>query len=172
VIQKIINKRLNFIYGRTNTPRKIFKGKEGTSLMYFEAYCVGCNKSLLPNGTDSNSTNDPRWFVNTLHNTATDGIVGTITQKNAAKVTNTAIVPTTPSQATLNYNETSGYPYKATMENNASNWLIYNKHDINDTNNEFEVEFLKNSAGWGGVDDSNSTTNSNSSTKTNRRIMW
>ncbi|QFR49887.1 hypothetical protein FJR48_09165 [Sulfurimonas lithotrophica] len=172
------NGNATFIYGRTNTPRRIITGDIGNTFIYFESYCngvdsfgVNCNKSLLPNGVDSNSTNDPRWYVNALH-TPSDGIVGTVSQKNTNKVDITGIIAGTPTQVGLDYDESSGYSYKATMENNASRWLIYNKFDANDDKNEFEVEFVKSSQDWGGVDDANSTSQTSGASKTNRRIMW
>jgi hypothetical protein len=166
------NLNVSHLYGRTNAPRKVFTGDSGNSFVYFESYCLGCNKALLPNGILSASTNDPRWFVNTFH-TASDGVVGDITQKNASNindVTNPAFGA--PTQVTLNYNENAGYPYKATMENNASSWLIFNQYNAADTTNEFEVEFVNSSADWAGVDGANSATENNATTKTNRRIMW
>jgi hypothetical protein len=169
-----INLNVKHIYGRTNAPRKIFTGPNGDSLIYFESYCfgAGCDKNLLPNGISSNSTNDPRWFVNASH-TLSDGVVGSVTQKNANKVTTTS-PPTfsNPTQVSLVYDESSGYNYKTTMENNASDWLIYNKYNASDTTNEFEVEFISAGSSWGGVDDANSTTTSDGANKTNRRIMW
>ena len=58
------------------------------------------------------------------------------------------------------------------MENNASNWLIYNKYNPNATTNEFQVEFIKPGGDWAGVHETNSTTNKNASDNTNRRLMW
>ncbi|WP_373069569.1 Calx-beta domain-containing protein [Sulfurimonas sp.] len=167
-----------FLYGRTNAERQTFQGDSGNSFIYFESFCNGtdslgvtCNKTLLPNNANLNSTNDPRWYINTAH-TVNDGVVGNINQKNASKVSNTAIVNGVPTQVTLEYDESSGYPYKATMENNASRWLIYNKYDNSDTKNEFEVEFIKNNSDWAGVDEANSTSKTDGAIKTNRRIMW
>ena len=72
----------------------------------------------------------------------------------------------------LVYNASKGYPYKTTMENNASRWLIYNKYDANDTRNEFEVEFDKRGSSWAGKNETNTTTGANATVKTNRRSMW
>jgi hypothetical protein len=57
------------------------------------------------------------------------------------------------------------------MENNASNWLIYNKYDANDTKNEFVVEFV-NDGNWTGENETSVTTKNRSSIITNRRSMW
>lgn len=178
-----ISQSINHLYGRTNSPRKIFPGQNGVSPIYFEVYCnevgtdsygVACNKALIP-GADPKMTNDPRWFVNTQHS-ANDGVVGQIDQKNnSLKVTadtNPPIFGTPSTNVSLTYDEGSGYPYKATMENNASEWLIYNKYDANKDKNEFEVEFTNSGSSWGGVDDANSTSQTQENSKTNRRIMW
>lgn len=169
------------IYGRTNGPRQRFTGNSGTAFIYHEAFCYGtdskgisCSKALLPNGVASRTTNDPRWFTNTLHTTPY-GIVGTITQKGAASlVTNSAgVTADTLGVATvpLVYSGTT-FPYKATMENNASAWLIYNKYDINDVNNEFEVEFGDSNSSWAGQHETDTNTRKSASDKTNRRSMW
>ncbi len=57
------------------------------------------------------------------------------------------------------------------MENNASSWLIYNKNDVNDMTNEFDVKFV-NTGVWTGPNETNVTTRNRSSVITNRRSMW
>ena len=161
----------NMVYGRTHAQRQRFEGTDGNVTINYEVFCNGsdCNTSLLPSGADSNTTDDPRWFINTSHVNTNDGIVGTISQKGGAGIVtaNPATSPTT----TLHYNATKGYPYKTTMENNASSWLIYNKYDDSDDTNEFDVEFIG-TGGWAGKSDTNVTTGSDASKITNRRSMW
>lgn len=169
-----------FIYGRTNGPRQRFIGNNANVLIHYEAYCdlaSGCDKSLLPNGLDSNSTDDPRWFTNTFHN-ATSGDIGTLSEKNGSgRVTPNGTsnlnngITTTPFVYELN-NSNRKYPYKTTMENNASSWLIYHPFATNPVTNEFEVEFDNTSGNWAGVRETNTTTSSNAAPKTNRRVMW
>lgn len=169
-----------FIYGRTHAPRYRFVGTDGNASMYYEAFCSGvdCNKTLLPNGANSNSSDDPRWFKNTFHNATTGGNATTINQKGFAigtgSVTGTTASVTTPAQSDLNYtaSATKGYPYKTTMENNASSWLIYNKYDPAAEKNEFEVEFTKAAGDWAGIRETNTSTVSGGAAKTNRRTMW
>lgn len=172
-----------FIYGRTYAPRQRFSGNVGTALIYYESFCDGvdasgiiCDKVLLPNGITSQSTDDPRWFKNTAHTTANSGVIGTVSQKAALpKVTSSSASGANPDSVVLTYDTTDvnrTYPYKATMENNASSWLIYNKYNINDTTNEFEVEFERPGGSWAGAHETSTTTNSNAASKTNRRIMW
>jgi hypothetical protein len=169
------------IYGRTHAPRQRFTGDTGDALIYYEAYCYGsdasgtnCDKTLLPDGSDSKSTDDPRWFTNTKH-TSIDGNVGTPTQKNGdADVTTNSVSTDSPADASLTYNSasTKGYPFKTTMQNDASSWLIYNKYKSTATTNEFEVEFTNDNSTWAGQHETNTTTIRNSSFKTNRRTMW
>ncbi|QOP44295.1 hypothetical protein FJR45_10215 [Sulfurimonas sediminis] len=163
-------------YGRTHAPRQTIVDTDGNISLFYEIYCYGndCNKTLLPNGTNSNSTDDPRWFINTQHTAPQDGTPGTITQKNSAgavtvgTLTNNTGITLVP----LTYDGTKGYPYKTTMENNASSWLIYNKYNANATKNEFQVEFVSSNTDWAGVHETNTTTLNNASDTTSRRLMW
>jgi len=177
-----LNKSYNYIYGRTNAPRQRFTTNVGETLIYYEAYCSdtdssgnSCDKTLLPNSTDSNTTDDPRWFKNTFHTSATDGTVGTlanIKQKNSlSKVTATNLSSGNPEKVTLNYNGTS-YPYKTTMSNKADKWLLYNRYDNSASVNEFNVEFISPNSNWAGVHETNATTETNATNRTNRRTMW
>ncbi|CAI6150083.1 MAG: hypothetical protein SPLUMA2_SPLUMAMAG2_01682 [uncultured Sulfurimonas sp.] len=169
------DKNATFIYGRTNAPRQRFTGDEGTALIYYEAYCSGvtCDKTLLPDGPGSTSINDPRWFSNSSH-IVTSGNVGVVTQKRASSISSATASGIAIASTVLTYDDadTKGYPYKATMENNASLWLIYNQYKPGVDTNEFEVEFTNTDAKWAGARETNTTTNINSSSKTNRRTMW
>ncbi|RLB75508.1 MAG: hypothetical protein DRH15_13965, partial [Deltaproteobacteria bacterium] len=184
---KDLNSTINVkhYYGRTHAPRNRFVGPTGNAFIYYEVFCnstagsTACNKALLQNGLSSRVTDDPRWFKNEAHTVARDGnssITGVsgITQKNGARVgiadtlTNIAGRTTAP----LTYDETRGYPYKATMENNASRWLIYNQYNPTATVNEFEVEFVNTDGNWAGKAKSSATTQEIGSKKTNRRSMW
>lgn len=170
-----IDDNATFVYGRTHAARQRYNVPTGTANIYFESYCfgAGCNKTLLPNGINSTRTDDVRWYVipNPFHTTPTDGVVGTVVQKGGAGiVTATAPTATNPSQTTLTYTGTS-FPYKTTMENNASPWLIQNETNPNATTNEFQVEF-DNQGGWTGKHETNTTTKSTGGVNTNRRIMW
>jgi len=182
----IIDLNGSMVYGRTNAPRQRFVGYTGSPLIYYETYCSGtdaqgitCNKTLLPSGVNANYTNDPRWFVNAQHNLSTYGDVGAISQKNASNVTLNGAISTSAGYATvpLIYGTTSspaprGYPYKATMQNSASSWLIYNQFDSTASTNEFEVEFTNVEHLWGGKRETEANTKENASNRTNRRTMW
>jgi len=174
-----INQTKTFYYGRTHAPRQRYISDHGDVLIYYEVYCDvanGGDKSLLPDKLASRYTDDPRWFVNPVHQTVSDGKVNAINQRGFAvgsgNVKATAIDGATPTKSTLDYNEATGYPYKTTMETNSSNWLIYNKYDTNATKNKFEVEFINPNSSWAGVHETNSTTKKNAASVTNRRLMW
>ncbi|MCD6172182.1 MAG: hypothetical protein J7J96_00145 [Sulfurimonas sp.] len=176
-----------FIYGRTHAGRQRYKGFTGTANIYYEGYCYGtdtknvdCNTSLLlPFSPSLKRTDDSRWYVNESHKATTDGNIGTVKQKtdNIVDVTNQNDDDSyNPATADLRYGTVAnpapyGYPYKTTMENNASRWLIYNRDNPNATKNEFQVEFDE-EGDWSGEHETNTTTKSDNAIKTNRRSMW
>ena len=177
-----------FLYARVNTPRTRFvKSSDDTYRVniYYETFCYAtdkynnsCDKTLLPDGEDSAITDDPRWFINTKHNNTdhTFGLALNVTQKRGDGVS----VDTQPTgdyldSVTLHYNGI--LPYKTTMENEASSWLIYQKYDSEATKDDFEVEFNKATGeekSWAGVseDDVSKTDVTDITTRTNRRSMW
>jgi hypothetical protein len=174
--EKDLNTTVRHYYGRTNAPKQVFIGNTGVVPIYYEVFCngTGCDKTLLPNGITSVSNDDPRWFVNTSHIPSSDGVFGNITQKGTAgTVLATAATTTAPFTTTVTYDASRGYPYKTTMENNASSWLIYNRYNINDTNNEFDVEFQSGESGWTGLHDNNTNTAiGRGAIWTNKRLDW
>jgi len=128
----VIDQNLTHYYGRTNAPRQRFKTPEGTTgnparaFIYYEAYCdvaTGCNKALLQGGANANNTDDPRWFVNTNH-TNDFGVGGNVNKKGSAvgtgEVNATATSGNHQDFTDLVYDQTRGYPYKTTMQNNTS----------------------------------------------------
>ncbi|MBN2815710.1 MAG: putative Ig domain-containing protein [Campylobacterales bacterium] len=179
-----IDQNLTHYYGRTNSPRQRFSTPTGTAIapaqnfIYYEVHCDlnnGCDKSLLQGGNDANSTSDPRWFVNTNH-TVNFGDAGSVNKKGsivgAGEVTGTATSGNHLDFTNLIYDGSRNYPYKATMENNASMWLIFNRFNNAAIRNEFEVEFEDSASSWAGVNETNTSTGTNSSSKTNRRSTW
>lgn len=167
-----------FIYGRTNAPRQRFEGATGNAFIYYEAYCSGidvqgvaCVKALLPNANASISSDDPRWFINPNHDNASEGTAGAITQKGAAFVNAGAPVNYPTSTTLLTYTPNSGYPYKATMLNSASPWLLYDPFIIRNQN-EFQVEFTNTVNNWAGQDTTDNDTGVQGTNRTNRRSMW
>ena len=176
-----INQSIRHYYGRTHAPRQQFIYPKGLTtsdpaiaFIYYEVYCsgTGCDKTLLQDGLTSNTTDDPRWFVNTQH-TSGYGNANTIKQKNSLNiVTATNASGNAPDSTNLVYTGGKGYPYRTTMENNASNWLIYDKYNPGVIANEFDVEFLKSSSNWAGVHETDNNTKDTASDKTNKRSMW
>jgi len=169
------------VYGRTHASRQRYDGNSGDANIYYEVYCFAtdtsgilCIPTLLSANIspDLRRTDDIRWYINEIHDTA-DGTVGTVVQEGGEDEVN-ATTPTaaTPARTTLTYDESSGYPYKTTMENNASNWLIHNEDNIDATVNQFQVEFTSQGSWSGEQDTTTTTTDNNTSTVTNRRSMW
>ncbi|MBU1217203.1 Ig domain-containing protein [bacterium] len=177
---KTINATVQHYYGRTNVPKQVYMSPVGTSanpandLIFYEVFCngAGCDKTLLQNGVNSQNSDDPRWFINTNHINGF-GTAGTIWQKNATNVTATNPTGVHQDSTNLVYDGGKGYPYKATMENNASSWLIYNRYDINDINNSFDVEFQSGESGWTGIHYNNTNTAlGKGAIWTNKRLDW
>ncbi|SFV74462.1 hypothetical protein MNB_SM-3-1374 [hydrothermal vent metagenome] len=176
--QQVLDGNATFLYAKTNVPRQIFTKQDTYTVpLFYEVYCYGddCNTSLLPDKQDSNSTNDPRWFINTKH-TAVFGKA-----KNVSLTHGTGVnVDTQPNGnhqdfMILKLDNDVEFPLKATMQNEANEWLLYNKYDKNTTTNEFEVEFYNSTddTKWAGVAEENvSATPKIKNSRTNRRTMW
>ncbi len=177
---KTLTDTIAHYYGRSNSPRQKFVHPVGSTVanpavdfIYYEVYCNGatCDKTLLQD-VNSTATDDPRWFVNSRH-TASYGSAGLIAQKSGdAYVTGSNATGNAPDATNLVYTGAKGYPFRTTMQHSPSRWLIYNKYNATVTNNDFDVEFIKNDGNWAGKDRANSTTNTSSSLKSNRRSMW
>jgi hypothetical protein len=166
-----------FVYGRTHAPRYRFSTNPGIASIYYEVYCdTNGTKALLPNGvTSKGGVDSVGWYLNEL-TAVVDGITGTVSEKKAAvhvaPVTITTFSAPAVSTASLHYDGALNYPYKTTMENNASSWLIYDKYNNAATTNEFEVEFYNSAVNWTGIRNTNTTTDSNATTTTSKRILW
>ena len=173
-----IDTNATFLFGRTHASRQRYEGTNGTANIYFETYCfgAGCDKALLPSGTASKRVDDVRWFINENHNILNDGNVSIVVQKGGTNSASDKVDASdnpagNPSATALSYDESRGYPYKTTMENNASGWLIQNEYNANATTNEFQVEF-NNIGDWTGEHNTSTTTKIPEGATTNRRIMW
>ncbi len=172
------NISITYLYARSHAPTYRFSNPSNDALIYYETFCNGaaCGKNLLPNGNDSNTTDDPRWYINTNH-TSNYGTAGIVNQKgfapNAGPVDSTTPNANHQDFVTLNYDETKGYPYKTTMQMNSSSWLIYNKYNPTTDQNEFTVEYGSGTDSWAGISETNTTTKDDDTTnRTNRRTMW
>ena len=168
--------------GRTHAPRYRFTSADGNASIYYEVYCdANGTKNLLPGYPlimgDSDSVG---WYLNRDHNTLSDGNIVSVIEKN---LTNNVELNTTASplplsslngtsRATLHYKNLKGFPYKTTMQDTPSGWLIYNPYDSSATANEFEVEFYNSAVNWTGVKGTNTTTDSDAKPTTSKRILW
>ncbi len=176
----IASQSITMLYGRTNVARQRYDSYRGDAFIYFEAYCyledsnaTLCNKTLLPDGSSSKHSNDIRWFINSEHNSSKDGLIGTIKHyTNTNIVTASTPIGSNPSKTTLIYDKRYGFPYKTTMENNASSWLIHSDNDSSATKNKFSVEFEGSVSDWSGIHETNSSTKDSDITRVNRRSMW
>ncbi|MBU0632016.1 cadherin-like domain-containing protein [bacterium] len=170
-----LNQNVTFLYGRTHAPRYRFPSNMGNAIIYYEVYCDSDgNTTLLPNGTaTTESVDELNWYNNTNHNINSDGNITTVTErKSSPRVALNNLTSTNPENANIIYDISMGYPYKTTMQDTASEWLIYNKYDNTATANEFEVEFYNPAGNWTGVHETNTTTDSNASGTTSKRIFW
>lgn len=179
---KNLDLNVTHLYGRTHASRQRYQGNTGTANIYFESFCFGtvggntCDKILLPNGPTSKRTDDVRWFWNEEHNTTNDGSVGIVVEKIGTNIAGDIVDATdnpvgNPSVTDLSYDGSRGYPYKTTIQNEASPWLIYNESNPTATRNEFQVEF-DTIGGWTGEHETNTTTKTPAGATTNRRLMW
>ena len=171
-----IDKTLKYLYGKTHGTRQTIIGDNGIIKLDYEVYCNGddCNKSLLPDGADAKYSDDPRWFINTHHKNSM-GSVNTVKEsRSPAKVTvNSQADHDDTVDINVTYSATrKNYPYRTTMENNASNWLIYNKYNSTKKVNDFSVDFLKSGSDWAGKDSAKSSSKNKGADRTNRRSQW
>jgi len=173
-----------FLYGRTHASKQRIEGNSNSASptnIYFESFCFGtdslgvdCNLTLLNTvSPNKRRVDDTRWFINEDHNPVNAGEVGLVIEKNSlANITSTVVTSTNPSKRTLTYSGTS-FPYKTTMENNASSWLIYDRDNPTATRNKFDVEFEDGTIGWSGQHETDTTTKDDVGViRSNRRTMW
>ncbi len=169
-----------FLYGRTYAPRQVYTQSAGNAFIYYEVFCSGrdasgvnCDRTLLPNGLNSTTNDDSRWFVNPLH-TNLSGSAGAVTQRNGQNRVRATAAPTGNHQDSVPivYDDSRGFPYKTTMMETPNDWFIYSRYNAGAAFNEFEVEFLRGSGAWAGKHETTSTTNVGGSNRTNRRSMW
>jgi hypothetical protein len=187
-----VNQRVLYYYGRTIAPKITVVCNANTcrtgisatnnnnmkELISYAIYCQGgsCNGAILPAG--ALQVGDVRWFENRNHDTSgqpltTDGGIGIVTEvSNTGNVSEISRVINTPFYENEEVIEYSGpLPYDAIMQMQSSPWLIYNENNATATTNQFIIQFVGD-GGWSGKHEDNTTTKTNFSTTTNRRIMW
>ncbi len=176
-----LNSSLTYYYGRVHAPRYRINDSTGTVDLYYEIYCdpnTNINPCQIGNPTDHNVTipnrilsiDDIRWYRNEAHTSEVEGdINASLPPRGIDDLTVNSRVAY--DQATFTYDESKGYPYKTKIQVPSDSWLIYNKFDAAARVNFFELEF--NSAGSvAGKHIGVSSSDSNASINTNRRIQW
>ncbi len=188
-----VDLNMTHYYGRLHAPRYRIAGNDGPVTLYYEVYCDQNpiatsinfpNPCVLAAFTDHNvtmpnrllSVDDIRWYQNEDHNWTEGNTTVIVQRKNAFNEiteTNQLFNPATPNVQTwrMQYDQSKGYPFKATMNMTTDNWLIYDRYDVNASLVDFELEF-NSAGGWAGENSGNIAVDSNASVNTNRRIEW
>ncbi len=179
--QKPILGSVTHYYGRVHAPRYRISENTGTLRLYYEVYCdpnTSSNPCTINDPSDHTQTmsnrllsvDDIRWYRNEAHTSGVEGDINTSLPPRGLDAL-TANDRVDYDQANFIYDESKGYPYKTTIQVPSDSWLIYNKFDAAAMVNFFELEF--NSAGRSvGKRIGVSSTDSNASRNTNRRIQW
>jgi Ni,Fe-hydrogenase III small subunit len=193
-----VNQRVLHYYGRTISPKITVICNNNTcrtgisstnnnnikELISYVIYCEGasCNSSILPVG--ALQVADARWFENRNHDRidgstwladGTDGTIGAISEVaatgNVYEVAGTRHITANKYETEAVIEYSGPLPYDAIMQMQSSPWLINNENDANATANTFIIQFVGD-GGWSGKYEDNTTTKTNFSRQTNRRIMW
>ena len=177
-----------FVYGRAHAPRyrvdcTTTSCTSQPLIVYYEFYSDDHNSTILDlrrnttymgAGADQRSKDSFSWFQNMLHSAPDDGTVQSTQQKNGGLAVDTGTYVQSPGRTSMvySYNGTEGYPYKATIEINASKWLIYNRFNPNAQLNEFELEFNNKGTQLAPANAGGFTGEDNASINSSRRIQW
>jgi len=192
-----VNQRVLYYYGRTIAPKITVICNANTcrtgisatnnnnikELISYVIFCQGgsCNSSILPTGAQQVA--DARWFENRNHDridggwlaNGTDGTIGPISEVTATgnvnEVAGTRNITANKYETEAVIEYSGPLPYDAIMQMQSSPWLIQNETDANATTNTFIIQFVGD-GGWSGKYEDNTTTKTNFSKQTNRRIMW
>lgn len=160
------------LYGRVDAPDYRFTNASGCGRVYFEFYNTVANNPIIATAFGTmpplSLSPDRNWYQNTQHNTATDGSVTTFAGSHIDATGTTGCMGAAglgTQKRTFIYDTQPGYPYRATMSMDASDWL--------DTpNSNFGVEYRQAGA-WIGVQSETTTkTDANSELNSNRRVTW
>ncbi len=172
---KGINNSIKFYYARAHAPKMVTNGQDGNASIFYEVYCYGsgCNQALLQDGTASQNSDDPRWWINTQH-TQNFGTISSVVQKRSPAHVSVTAMPTGnhPDQASLHYDGTQGYPYRAIMNIIPDKWLIYNKYNASADHNEFEAQFNADTSDWIGSGETDVSTETIKRGYKDRKLTW
>lgn len=179
--EKLIPGTVTHYYGRVHAPRYRISDNIGTIKLYYEVFCdpsSAVNPCTISTPDDHNvtmpnrllSVDDIRWYRNEAH---TSGVEGDIDALLSPKVVDDLTLNdrVTFDQASFIYDESKGYPYKTTITIPTDPWLVYSKFDPAASVNFFELEF-NSAGGYVGRRIGVSSSDSNASKNTNRRIQW
>ena len=162
----------SFLYGRVHSPDYSVKGNKIDVKIYYEVYCKDCSKTYLNSlNLGGESVDSVYWYINKNHNNINNGkIYNFINTSKIDPITPSTTIANGVETDTLKYNG-GVYPYKESIDINASSWLIFNPYDANATTNDFSVEFLGD-GGWAGIGTTGKTVDVNMSSKGSKRIEW
>ena len=185
--------QMNFFYGRTFAPTRTYNTNVGQLEIFYESYCKDYDsnatlKALLQDVPTLTPGTNIGWYINEDHNISE---YGNVTQSNPDTTTATDRIgedgasnvnETTFNEsaylkgrqpATIQYNESSGYPYSTTMTYVPDSWLVFDKYNPTTNNNWFSVTFNNGIGQWTGQGvDYAGKTDSNASGTTSKRIQW
>jgi hypothetical protein len=191
----VYDNNVTYIYGRLHSPRQRIADTDLSTIdatavipLYYEFYCdslTGCDiadfnsaqpLALSPIGLLS--PDDVRWYRQNEHNISVDGNATATRTRNGTDDERFRVdgdikmgININADAGVYTYNGNRGYPYKATIELFAPDWLLYNRYNGNAVVNDFELEFF--SAGqWAGRDASGMGLDVNTSSNINRRVEW
>ena len=165
----------------SNTCRTGLSATNDNNIRNLISYAIFCDSPLpspfLPTGSQHVGT--AKWWENRDHDRnvslpiGTDGRIGLVNEEiNTTQITDindTMFTPNYTREVVIQYS--GALPYTAKMKMLSSPWLIYDENNISAVYNKSTIKFVGN-GGWNGKYEDNTTTKSNYSPITNRRIMW
>jgi len=166
-----------FVYATTKVSNIRHNEQNITSQIKYVLYCdKNCNTALLPAGAVRHDKS-LWWYENTTHDLITQGFTSITGLLLPANVSQIGTAPSTTNfNLDIQYNGDRGYPYKTSVITQPSTFLIYNKFNTTlNTNNQnsFDVKFTRdNGATWSGTQDSDTSTKSNASSSSSKRLQW
>ena len=144
-----------FYFGRAYAPDQTFNGDNGNAQVYYEVYCVDCNRTSL-NIAGGESVDSINWFQNTLHVNLDGNITlfesienvrfGGANYANADNNSSTVLINQGNEQQLLRINT---LPYIDRITYTPHHWLVFNPSNPNATTGDFMVEFTSRGS-WGG----------------------
>jgi len=175
--------KITFVYGRTHMARTramctTLNDCTGSVNFYYEFYGDEDANATIINDlltTPKRSLDSVNWYINTEHNTTTDGNVTNVTNSVPGGGTAWSNSPITYSTGTVNYDGSKGYPYKSTLDIYTWSWLIHDPFNPNPglvTTGQLEYYGPGSWSSDAGADTSVKDDGTNRNQNSNRRIRW